>query len=79
MAILPEGMNHLNPRDVGGSLSVLENYIRYMRERIEFSSNASKNGLLKRLDALESTVSSLSERVAALEKPTTSTAKETEE
>lgn len=79
MAILPEGMNRLNPKDVGGSLSVLENYIRYMRERIEFSSDASKNGLLKRVGALESAVSSLSERVAALEKPATSEAKKTEE
>lgn len=79
MAILPEGMNRLNLKDVGGSLSVLENYIRYMRERIEFSSDASKNDLSRRLNALESAVSSLSERVAALDKPATSEAKKTEE
>lgn len=37
MAVLPESMDKLNPDDVRGSLSILENYIRYMGERIEFA------------------------------------------
>ncbi len=37
MAVLPENMDKLNPEDVQGSLSIIENYIRYMGERIEFA------------------------------------------
>lgn len=37
MAVLPESMDKLNPEDIRGSLSILENYIRYMGERIEFA------------------------------------------
>lgn len=37
MAVLPENMDRLDKDNVAGSLSVLENYIRYMGERIEFS------------------------------------------
>ena len=37
MAVLPESMNRLDPSDAGGSLAILENYIRYMGERLEFA------------------------------------------
>ena len=37
MAVLPESMDKLNPEDIRGSLSILENYIRYMGERSEFA------------------------------------------
>lgn len=37
MAVLPESMDKLNADDIRGSLSILENYIRYMGERIEFA------------------------------------------
>jgi uncharacterized protein YoxC len=37
MAVLPESMDKLNVDDAPGSLSTIENYIRYMGERIEFS------------------------------------------
>ena len=37
MAVLPESMDKLDAQDVAGSLSIIENYIRYMGERIEFS------------------------------------------
>lgn len=37
MAVLPESMDKLNVQDTAGSLSIIENYIRYMGERIEFS------------------------------------------
>lgn len=37
MAVFPESMDKLNVEDPGGSLSIVENYIRYMGERIEFS------------------------------------------
>lgn len=36
-AVLPESMDRLNVEDTRGSLSIIENYIRYMGERIEFS------------------------------------------
>ena len=37
MAVLPENMDRLNVEDTKSSLSIIENYIRYMGERIEFS------------------------------------------
>lgn len=37
MAVFPEDMNRLNHDDVKKSLTVMENYIRYMKERIEFN------------------------------------------
>lgn len=37
MAVLPESMDKLDAEDTAGSLSIIENYIRYMGERIEFS------------------------------------------
>lgn len=37
MAVLPENMDRLNVEDTKASLSIIENYIRYMGERIEFS------------------------------------------
>ena len=37
MAVLPENMDKLNPEDTRQSFSILENYIRYMGERIEFA------------------------------------------
>lgn len=37
MAVLPENMDKLNPEDSRQSFSILENYIRYMGERIEFA------------------------------------------
>ena len=37
MAVFPESMNRLNREDVSGSLGIIENYIRYITERVEFS------------------------------------------
>lgn len=37
MAVLPESMDRLNVEDTKASLAIVENYIRYMGERIEFS------------------------------------------
>lgn len=43
MAVFPEQMNRLDPNDMAGSLRVIENYIRYMTERMEFAnSNTTK-------------------------------------
>lgn len=36
-AVLPESMDKLDVQDSSGSLAIVENYIRYMGERIEFS------------------------------------------
>ncbi len=37
MAVFPEKMDRLDPEDTRGSLQILEDYIRYMGERTEFS------------------------------------------
>jgi peptidoglycan hydrolase CwlO-like protein len=37
MAVLPESMDRLDVQDTEGSLSKVQDYIRYMGERIEFS------------------------------------------
>ncbi len=37
MAVLPESMDRLDARDTGGSFQKIQDYVRYMRERIEFS------------------------------------------
>ena len=44
MAVFPESMDKLNADDVRSSLPVMENYIRYMCERVEFAMrNMTKN------------------------------------
>ncbi len=44
MAVLPENMDKLDVEDAPSSLAVIENYIRYMGERIEFAMrNVTKN------------------------------------
>ena len=37
MAVFPESMNRLDTQDTTGSLKTIENYIRYIQERVEFS------------------------------------------
>lgn len=37
MAVFPENMERLDLNDTRGSLSTIQDYIRYMGERIEFS------------------------------------------
>lgn len=57
MAVFPEGMNKLDSNDVRGSLAMMENYIRYMSERMEFTMhNMQKqlNALSERVERLES-------------------------
>ena len=39
MAIFDKELNHLDPQDAAGSLRTLENYISYMRERLEFNNS----------------------------------------
>lgn len=39
MAVFPESMNKLDARNVPKSLDIVENYIRYMTERMEFSTS----------------------------------------
>ena len=44
-AVFPEGMERLDPGDVGGSLAKVERYIQYMTERLEFAQrNLAGNG-----------------------------------
>lgn len=43
MAVFPERMRPIDPKDVEGSLKTIEEYIRYMAERMEFAhSNINK-------------------------------------
>lgn len=51
MAVLPERMEQLDPQDVAGSLVTIENYIRYMGERLEFAIS----GLSSKAAAMERT------------------------
>lgn len=37
MAVFPENMDKLDVNDPASSLGIIENYIRYMGERVEFS------------------------------------------
>ena len=39
MAVFPESMNRLDAQNVPKSLEIVENYIRYMTERMEFSTS----------------------------------------
>lgn len=70
MAVLPENMDKLNLDDVPSSLSVIENYIRYMGERIEFSMrNVTKNVSAAGVSSAEIyvLVTAMSNRLSALE------------
>lgn len=49
MAVFPESMNRLNRGNTEESLATIENYIRYMTERIEKATSALSN----RVGALE--------------------------
>lgn len=72
MAVLPESMAQLPREDVGKSLKVLEDYVRYMSERMEFSvSGLNKN--VGELTALQEQLAALEARVQALETPQTET------
>lgn len=67
MVVLPESMNKLETNETEKSLSVIENYIRYMGERIEFAMrNITKtDGGVTELEftELENKVSTLSSNV----------------
>ena len=75
-AVFPESMDRLNTQDVPGSLSKIENYIRYMTERTEFSmrnvtrdvSNAgiSSAEMYILLTALQNSVSALTSTVQGI-------------
>ena len=45
MAVIEKQMSPLNANDVAGSLNTVESYIRYMAERIEFSSGVTRRKL----------------------------------
>lgn len=76
MAVMPESMNKLDTNDTPGSLSRIESYIRYMRERIEFAmSNMGRNvgeagtssvNVLITLQELDKAISQLSSAVNSM-------------
>lgn len=51
MAVFPESMDRLDKKNVEASLATIENYIRYMTERIEHSTSV----MSRKLTTLEST------------------------
>lgn len=77
MAVFPESMERLNVDDTPGSLRRIENYIRYMVERMEFSnSNMTRNvngagvSTVEVLLALKEVTSALSEVKSTMSKMT---------
>lgn len=63
MAVFPERMRPIDPKDVESSLKTIEEYIRYMTERMEFAhSNDSRF-----LSEVEQNMEILNKRVAKLE------------
>lgn len=76
MAVFPENMDKLNADDVPGSLSIIENYIRYMGERMEFAmrnmtktvsaAGVSSMEMYMLLMALQNTVSALTSTVQGI-------------
>lgn len=72
MAVFPERMKPLDPNNSQESLKTIENYIRYMTERMEFThSNDNKvivesvPGLEDRLGQLEQIVELLQEQLSS--------------
>ncbi len=77
MAVFPESLERLNVDDTPGSLRRIENYIRYMVERMEFSnSNMTRNvngagvSTVEVLMALKEVTSALSEVKSTMSKMT---------
>ena len=72
-AVFPESMDRLNRQDVSGSLAVIENYIRYMTERVEFSmrnttravgaAGISSAELVLVLEQMQNNISALSSKI----------------
>ena len=82
MAVLPESMEQIDPENPAESLKILDEYIRYMGERIEFGMrNMTKNAagisstelyillvaMDNRISAQESTVNGLRGTVTGLQ------------
>lgn len=75
MAVFPESMNRVDVNDPQKAIAIIENYIRYMQERIEFSNSQttrtvteagiSSTGLYLEVQALENTVQALSSSLTA--------------
>lgn len=51
MALFPEMMNKIDPKDTKGSIETMERYIRYMVERMEFA----QTNEVKRLGTADAT------------------------
>lgn len=76
MAVFPESMDRLDVTDTEGSFRCIENYIRYMNERVEFSTrnmsrNMSASGqstteILEMLNGLTSAMSAMQSTMNAI-------------
>lgn len=75
MAVFPENMSRVDPNDPQKAIAIIENYIRYMQERIEFSNSqttrtvteagVSSAGLYLDVQTLANTVQALSSSLTA--------------
>lgn len=82
MAVFDKELDHLDPSDTAGSLRILENYISYMRERLEFnnsnltrtlsSTGTSTAEIVLIVAAIQNDVSALKSSVAAMQGQLTS-------
>ena len=63
MAVFDKELDHIDPGNVAGSLRILESYIAYMRERLEFNNT----NLTKTLSASGTSTAEIVLAVAALE------------
>lgn len=72
--VFPEGMDRLDPANVAGSFRVLEDYIRYITERVEYTttkrlttdSSLTDLAVLTLLNEMNGTLSSLESSVNSM-------------
>ena len=57
--IFPEDMDRLDPNNVAQSLRTIEDYIRYITERVEFNAINTKSQTQLELDALRARIEGL--------------------
>jgi hypothetical protein len=67
MAVFPERMKPLDPNNSQESLKTIENYIRYMTERMEFTHSNDNKVIEKSVPVLEDRLGQLEQIVELLQ------------
>ena len=67
MAVFPERMKPLDPNNSQESLKTIENYIRYMTERMEFTHSNDNKVIAKSVPVLEDRLGQLEQIVELLQ------------